>query len=132
VHNQKVSWEVDLHDDFVPEYRALHKDVQDELLVRIELLERFGPLLGRPHTDSLNGSRHPNMKELRFDAAGGVWRVAFAFDSHRKAILLAAGDKSGGSEKRFYRQLIDKADRRLNAHAARIKKRKEKKGKQQP
>jgi hypothetical protein len=43
------------------------------------------------------------MKELRFDASGGVWRVAFAFDPRRRAILLVAGDKSGVSEKRFYK-----------------------------
>jgi hypothetical protein len=43
----------------------------------------------------------PGLKELRFEADGGVWRVAFAFDPKRKAILLVAGDKSGGSEKRF-------------------------------
>jgi hypothetical protein len=71
----------------VPEYRGLHKDVQDELLAHIELLEQFGPLVGRPRADTLNGSRHANMKELRFRAAGGVWRVAFAFDPNRKAVL---------------------------------------------
>ena len=49
------------------------------------------------------------MKELRFDAADGVWRVAFAFDPRRHAILLVAGDKSGVSQQRFYRQLIDKS-----------------------
>src|SRR5437879_4719611 len=53
---------------------------------------------------------HANMKELRFSAADGEWRVAFAFDPKRKAMLLVAGDKSGGSEKRFYRELIRKAD----------------------
>jgi hypothetical protein len=68
-----MKWEVDLHDDFVPEYRDLHRDVQDELLSLIELLEQFGPQLGRPRADALNGSRHANMKELRFDAADGVW-----------------------------------------------------------
>jgi hypothetical protein len=120
-----VKWEVDLDDDFVPEYRDLHKDVQDELLAHIELLEQFGPQLGRPRADTLNGSRHANRKELRFDAADGVWRVAFAFDPNRKAILLVAGVKSGGSEKKFYRRLIDKADRRFDAHVARIKKRKQ-------
>jgi hypothetical protein len=97
----RVEWEVDLHDDFVPEYRDLHKDVQDELLAHIELLEKLRPQLGRPRVDTLNGSRHANMKELRFGAADGVWRVAFAFDPNRKAILLVTGDKSGGSEKRF-------------------------------
>jgi len=62
------------------------------------------------------------MKELRFDASDGVWRVAFAFDPRRKAVLLVAGDKSGVSEKRFYRQLIQKADRRFDDHLSRIKK----------
>ena len=60
------------------------------------------------------------MKELRFSAAGGEWRVAFAFDTRRKGILLIAGDKSGGSEKRFYRELLRKADNRFDAHLARL------------
>lgn len=101
-------------------------DVQDELLAHTKLLQQFGPQLGRPRADTLNGSRHANMKELRFDAADGVWRVAFAFDPNRKAILLVCGDKSGRSEKRFYRQLIEKADARFDAHLARIKRNKEK------
>ena len=62
------------------------------------------------------------MKELRFAARGGIWRLAFAFDSKRRAVLLVAGDKSGGSEKRFYRDLIRKADHRFTAHLARLKK----------
>ena len=61
------------------------------------------------------------VKELRFDAAGGVWRVAFAFDPRRRAILLVAGDKAGVGQKRFYQQLIDKADSRLDAHLRRLK-----------
>jgi len=61
------------------------------------------------------------MKELRFDAVNGVWRVAFAFDPNRQAILLAAGDKSGVSEKRFYKQLIGAADARFDAHLAKLK-----------
>ena len=121
-----MKWEVDLHDDFIPEYRQLKSEVQDELLARIELLEQFGPQLGRPRANTLNDSRHANMKELRFDAADGVWRVAFAFDPNRKAILLVAGDKSGVSEKRFYRQLTDKADARFHSHLAKIKRQKEK------
>ena len=121
-----VKWKVDLHDEFVPEYGELHKDVQDELLAHIVLLEQFGPQLGRPRVDTLNGSRHANMKELRFDAAGGVWRFAFAFDLRRRAIILCGGDKSGGSEKRFYRQLIGKADERFAAHLAVIKEQKQK------
>lgn len=70
--------------------------------------------------DTLKGSKHSNMKELRFDAAGGVWRFAFAFDPNRHAIVLCGGDKSGSSERRFYQKLIEKADRRFDAHAAQI------------
>jgi len=118
-------WEVILHGEFDPEFDALPDDVQDELLAHAKLLQQFGPQLGRPRADTLNGSRHRNMKELRFDAADGVWRVAFAFDPNRKAILLAGGDKSGVSEKRFYRQLIEKADIRFDAHLAGIRREKE-------
>jgi len=124
-----VKWVVDLHDDFVPEYNEMHGDVQDELLAHIKLLEEFGPHLGRPRADTLNGSRHANMKELRFYAADGVWRFAFAFDPKRQAIILCGGDKSGVSENRFYQQLIDKADARFEAHMARVKKEKDKKRK---
>ena len=72
--------------------------------------------------DTLKDSKHANMKEMRFDASDGVWRVAFAFDPKRRAILLVAGDKSGGSQKRFYRELIRKADQRFDAHLERVKK----------
>ena len=63
-----------------------------------------------------------DMKELRFDAADGAWRVAFAFDTARQAVVLVAGDKSGGSETRFYRNLIATADNRFDDHLARQKK----------
>ncbi|MGC2704794.1 MAG: type II toxin-antitoxin system RelE/ParE family toxin [Candidatus Acidiferrales bacterium] len=107
-------------DEFEPEFQALHESVRTEILALSIVLKQFGPQLGRPRVDTLKGSRHANMKELRFSAADGEWRVAFAFDRGRKAILLVAGDKSGGSEKRFYRELIRKADERFDAHLARI------------
>ena len=93
-----MDWEVGFDPAFDPEFDALPRDVQDELLARAKLLEALGPALGRPQVDTLNGSRHTNMKEPRFAAAGGVWRVAFAFDPQRKAILLVAGNKSGIGE----------------------------------
>ncbi len=111
-----MTWEVQFHDDFIPEFRALSKAVRIELVAKVKLLENFGPELGRPHVDTLNASEHANMKELRFDADNGVWRAAFAFDLTRKAILIVAGDKSGVSEKQFYKKLIDKADKRFGAH----------------
>jgi hypothetical protein len=120
-HNgRRVIWDVELHEEFVPEYNELPEDVQDELMAIIEVLEQIGPQLGRPRVDTLNGSAHANMKELRFDAAGGVWRFAFAFDPKRQAIVLCGGDKSGGGEKRFYRHLIAKADKRFDLHLTKI------------
>ncbi len=118
-----MQWAVELADEFAPEFHALHQHVRTEILALSIVLAQYGPQLGRPRVDTLKGSRHANMKELRFSAADGEWRVAFAFDRRRKAILLVAGDKSGGSEKRFYRVLISKADERFDAHLARIAKR---------
>ena len=116
-----VKWAVEMANEFKPEFDALHEDVRTEILALALVLQEFGPQLGRPCVDTLKGSRHANMKELRFNALDGEWRVAFAFDPRRKAILLVAGDKSGGSEKRFYRELIRKADNRFDAHLARIR-----------
>jgi hypothetical protein len=116
-----VVWIVEIGDEFLPEFNALDERVRTEVLAHSRLLQQFGPQLGRPRVDTLKGSRHANMKELRFDVADGVWRVAFAFDPRRKAILLVAGDKSGVSEKKFYRRLIAKADDRLHRHLARLK-----------
>ena len=117
-----MTWSIEFVDEFASEVKAMSRKVRTELLAHARLLEQRGPLLGRPHADTLNGSRHANMKELRFNADGGVWRVAFAFDPKRKGILLVAGDKSGGSESRFYKRLIAIADKRFDEHLARLKK----------
>jgi hypothetical protein len=111
-----VSWTVEFHADFAVEFMALDGEVQDELAAHVELLKAVGPQLRRPYADTLTGSAHANMKELRFGAADGVWRVAYAFDPDRRAILLVAGDKSGVSQRRFYASLIRKADQRYDAH----------------
>ena len=113
-------WTVDFHPAFADEFDDLDEAVQDRLLVGVELLQEFGPALGRPHADSLNGSKHGNMKELQFRVKNGVWRAAFAFDPHRQAIVLVAGNKVGHNERRFYRTLIDKADRRYDEHLVRL------------
>lgn len=111
-----MPWLVLYHDAFLSEMEALAEAVQDELLAMVELLALVGPTLGRPHADTLAGSRYAKMKELRFSADNGVWRVAFAFDPERRAILLVAGDKAGVAQKRFYKTLIAKADARFADH----------------
>jgi hypothetical protein len=114
-------WTIEFAPEFVPELLVLLPEVRIELLAQAGVVAQFGPMTSRPRVDTLNGSKHANMKELRFDAAGGVWRVAFAFDPRRKAILLVAGDKSGTSGRAFYRRLIATADKRFDAHLARLK-----------
>ncbi len=87
----------------------------------IRVLGAFGPNLGRPSVDSLKASKHANMKELRFAWEGEVWRIAFAFDPLRQAILLVGGDKSGADQPRFYQRLIRVADARFDEHLAELK-----------
>jgi len=87
-HNYSVSWNGYFHPKFKAEFDKLSKAVQDELLALLAPLREYGPALGRPEVDTLNGSLFTNMKELRFKAGGGVWCVAFAFDPERAAILL--------------------------------------------
>jgi hypothetical protein len=117
-----MNWEIIFQEDFNLEFDELNELVQNECLAHLKVLEKFGPELGRPHVDTLKGSKHSNMKELRFNADNGVWRLAFAFVPSRKGILLICGDKSGGSEKRFYKDLIKKADQRFDKHLSTLKK----------
>ena len=100
-----MTWDIRFDTAFDPEFDELAAQVQDELLVHARLLEACGPTLGRPLVETMNGSGHANMKELWVDAANGVWRVAFAFDPNRQAILLVAGDKSGVGKNAFTKLL---------------------------
>lgn len=115
MHNYQMKWTVLFHDEFEQEFRQLPEALQDELLSHAVLLREYGPNLGRPTVDTLNGSRHANMKEMRFNWEKEIWRIAFAFDPKRRAILLAGGDKKGADQKRFYKKLITVADARYDA-----------------
>jgi len=95
-----------MHPVFETEVSEMNKEVMHRMFAAAKLLMKDGPHLGRPYVDTLKASAHTNMKELRFDVNNGVWRVAFAFDPERKAVLLIAGDKSGKSQKTFYKKLI--------------------------
>jgi hypothetical protein len=107
-----MPWQVEFHDELMPEVDGLPRDVQKVLAAHIRLLAEFGPGLGRPSVDTLKGSRINNLKELRFSTETGVWRAAFAFDRKRVAVLLVVGNKRGVAENRFYRSLVSKAETR--------------------
>ena len=111
-----MTWLVEFDGEFKAEFDGFAGVVKIELLARAKVLEKFGPSLGRPSVDTLAGSAYRNMKELRFNADGGAWRIAFAFDPERKAILLCGGDKAGKNQRRFYERLVRIADQRFKAH----------------
>ena len=115
-----MPWEVLFHEALESQLKALDTDLQDEILAHARLLQDFGPVLGRPMVDTLKGSRYPNMKELRIRWRRNVWRVAFAFDPERRAVLPAAGDQRGTDQRRFYRRLMDVADSRFDEHLAAV------------
>ena len=118
-----TEWKVELHDRFKGEIIDLPTDVRVELLAHLVLLREKGFRLGRPEVDTLDGSRHANMKELRVKVLKVQWRFAFAFDPARKAVVLCGGAKSGVSQKLFYKRLIDLADRRYDEHLSELEKR---------
>ena len=109
-------WEVVFDEEFFEEFGAWPYPVQDAVLSSLGKLRAFGPSLGRPTVDTLKGSAYANMKELRVDALDAPWRIAFAFDPKRKAILLTGGSKSGIPKDRFYLALIRVADARYREH----------------
>ena len=117
-------WAVATTDSFDEWFAGLGEAGQAEVIAKVELLKLLGPHLKRPHADTLTGSKHANMKELGADTSHQVLRIAFAFDPERKAILLVGGDKSGVGQRRFYKQLIAKADALYDAHLAAIRRKK--------
>ena len=89
------------------------------MLVGVKLLRQIGPLLGRPYADTVNRSRHANMKGLRTQHRGRPLRTLFAFDPRRRSILLIGGDKSG--DDRFYDRMIPLADRLYDEHLQQLR-----------
>jgi hypothetical protein len=109
-----MEWDVLFGEEFAEWLETLDEELQDEILAHVEFLRRFGPNLGRPRVDTVKGSKYPNMKELRIQYQGDPWRILFAFDPHRAAILLVGGNKRG--DKRWYQRNIRLADRRFERH----------------
>jgi hypothetical protein len=107
-------WTVEFTDEFEQWWLTLTEPQQVALDASVQLLIAKGPSLGRPHVDTLKGSRHANMKELRTQHRGRPLRTFFAFDPRRAAILLIGGDKTGDA--RFYDRMIPLADDLYDQH----------------
>jgi hypothetical protein len=108
-------WAIETTDVFDLWFDGLDDTDKTNVLASLLVLREKGPMLARPHADTVNGSCHKNMKELRVQSKGKPIRAFFAFDPNRRGIVFCAGKKSG-QEKRFYEVMIPIADREFTAH----------------
>jgi len=114
----RPTWTVEFHPECEAWASALSQDDAEALLAAVRVLRAEGPALGRPLVDSVKGSRHANMKELRPGSTGRTEvRVLFAFDAQRQAVLLIGGDKSSDWDG-WYDANIPLADGRFDEHQA--------------
>jgi hypothetical protein len=113
-------WDVEFTDEFEGWWGELDEEEQESLAASVHLLSTLGPHLPRPHADTVKGSKHSNMKELRTQHQGRPIRTFFAFDPRRSAVLLIGGDKTG--DDRFYQRMIPEADRLYDEHLEELNK----------
>ena len=109
-----MKWHVEYTDEFGNWWSTLNDQEQDSIAVTVTLLERKGPFLSYPYSSSVTGSKYGQMRELRIQHKGDPYRVLYAFDPRRSAILLIGGNKAG--QERWYDQFIPIADRLYAEH----------------
>ena len=115
-----MSWGVEYTDEYGEWWHGLRVDEQDDIESTVDLLVEHGPSLPFPFSSGISGSRHPHMRELRIQHKGEPYRVLYAFDPRRNAILLIGGKKTGNN--RWYVETIPKADRLYDVHLDELKK----------
>jgi hypothetical protein len=120
-----VEWEVLFAEEFAQWLDTVEVGLRTRIAAHVELPERFGPRLGRPRVDTIKGSAYANLKELRVQYRREPWRILFAFDPRRRAVLLVGGTKTG--DKRWYEEQVRIAEERYRRHLASLKN--ERKGK---
>jgi hypothetical protein len=121
-----MAWDVEFTDEFERWWTELNEPVQDAIDRGVHLLERRGPTLPFPHSSGVRSSKHGNMRELRVQVGGDPYRIFYAFDPRRAAILLIGGTKAG--DDRFYERMIPVADRIYDEHLEELAKEERHKG----
>jgi len=114
-----MTWEVEYTDEFGEWWETLTEEAQDDIAVVIDLLESHGPTLPFPYSSAILGSRHGHMRELRIQHKGDPYRILYAFDPRRVAILLIGGNKAG--DDRWYDRYIPLADQLYDKHLRTLK-----------
>ena len=115
-----VEWEVEVTDEFEDWWDSLSEDEQEDIRVGVLLLRQFGPSLRFPYSSGVMTSKHPHMRELRMQHGGQPYRVLYAFDPRRTAVLLIGGVKTG--DERWYQVFVPVADRLYDEYIAELKK----------
>ena len=118
--------EVEYTDEFEEWWNSLDKHEQATVDAYVRMLEEFGVALGFPYSSDIKGSKHSQMRELRAQHRGRPYRVLYAFDPRRMAILLVGGDKTGND--RWYEQFVPVADALYQEHLETLEKEKSKNG----
>lgn len=111
-----MAWAVEYTDEFETWWDGLTEDEQDSVAFGVRLLEERGVALDHPYSSKVEQSRHGRMRELRIQHQGRPYRVLYAFDPRRTAILLIGGDKTG--QDRWYEEHVPQADDLYDAHLA--------------
>lgn len=109
-----MEWTIAFDPNFRIWFYEQEPGLQDEMFAVIKILAESGPKLGRPRVDTLKGSSFKNMKELRIQYQGDPWRILFAFDPQRQAVLLVGGNKSGNN--RWYKENLPIAEKRYEQY----------------
>jgi hypothetical protein len=114
-----MGWAVEYTGEFERWYEQLSEAAQDSVDRIVGLLEVKGPGLPFPYSSSIQGSRHGTLREVTVQSRGVPYRIFYAFDPRRAAILLIGGDKQG--DDRFYERMIAVADSLFDDHLARLR-----------
>jgi len=121
-----MAWEVEFTDEFGRWWDSLTEAAQIDVNASVMLLQQFGPTLRFPHSSGIAGSRFSEMRELRIQHRGRPYRVLYAFDPRRVALLLIGGDKTGHD--RWYEEFVPIADRIFAQHLKKVRQKKQHKG----
>ena len=113
-----MACEVEFTDEFELWWLSLDPDEQDSIDFSVRLLEEQGIHLRRPHADAIHASSFPNMRELRCQHAGRPYRILYAFDPRRTAMLLVGGDKTG--DPKWYEEFVPRAEKIFAQHLKEI------------
>ena len=115
-----MAWDVEYTDEFEAWWNTLSEAEQESVDASVRLLEARGPALPFPHSSGIEMSKHSHMRELRVQHQGRPYRVLYAFDPRRAAILLIGGDKTG--DDRWYQANVPIADRLFDEHLELLRK----------